>query len=347
MNSTQQAATPAPARAGWLRLPGLYLELGKLRLSLMVALTTAAGYLLSQPGALDWPRFTLTVTGTLLAAMGANAFNEWAERERDALMHRTRSRPIPSGRLSAAHGYLAALAMALAGDMLLLFMINPLTAGLALLVQAIYVLLYTPLKTISPTSTLIGAITGAIPPLMGFSAATGRLDGGAWIMAALLFFWQIPHFLALAWMFREDYERGGYRMLPLVDRGGCATCRMLLLYTLALLPVTLAAVLAGLAGPAYAVGAVLLTLALLWAGSHLARQKSVQAARQLFIASVVYLPLLLILMVADRGASSMPAGAARAAARLTTDTARQDADAVQRGMMLPEAIQTRWDTASY
>lgn len=346
MISAQQAATRVHSGSGWLRLPGLYMELGKFRLSAMVAMTTAAGYLLSQPGALDWVHFIVTVGGTLLAAMGANAFNEWVERERDALMLRTRARPLPSGRLGAAHGYLAALALALAGDLLLLVLVNPLTAMLALLVQAIYVLLYTPLKTMSPTSTLIGAVTGAIPPLMGFSAATGRLDGPAWILAALLFVWQIPHFLALAWMFREDYERGGYRMLPLIDRNGSSTCRMLLLYTLALLPVTLAAVLAGLSGHIFAIGAVLLTLALLWTGSRLWRQKSVRAARQLFIASVIYLPLVLILMVADRAPARPPAGEGAAPLIETGHAAHWPAVGAKRGMMLAEVRQAPWDQAS-
>lgn len=307
-------------------LLGLYAGLGKLRLSLLVTMTTAVGYLLSQPGTLAWPSFLWTVVGTLLAAMGANALNEWAERGRDALMQRTRTRPLPAGRLSPTHGLAAGLTMAIGGDVLLFMLANPLTAGLALLVQIIYVALYTPLKIISPMSTLIGAVTGAIPPLMGFSAATGRLDGPAWIMAALLFVWQIPHFLALAWMFREDYARGGYRMLPLIDAGGASTCRMLLLYTLALLPVTLAAVLAGLSGHIFAVGAVLLTLALLMAGARLAQLRTVGAARQLFLASVIYLPLLLILMVADHPPVQVSAiGQAKAAAHLVVEPWRGEA----------------------
>lgn len=342
--ATITAQLARAGRAG-LALLALYAELGKLRLSLLVTMTTATGYLLSQPGALVWPRFLWTISGTLLAAMGANALNEWAERGRDALMQRTRSRPLPAGKLSAAHGLAAGLVMALAGDALLFALVNPLTAGLALLVQVIYVALYTPLKIVSPMSTLIGAVTGAIPPLMGFSAATGRLGGPAWIMAALLFVWQIPHFLALAWMFREDYARGGYRMLPLVDAGGASTCRMLLLYTLALLPVTLAAVLAGLSGHIFAVGAVLLTLLLLMAGARLTQLRTVRAARQLFLASVIYLPLLLILMVADHPQAAIQAvGQAGTAFSLAGDS-RSDEAAAVRGIILPEAQPARWTPA--
>jgi heme o synthase len=284
-----------------LGLLKLYTELGKLRLSLLVVMTTAAGYLLSQSEAVDWQRFGFTIGGTLLAAMGANALNQFTERKRDVLMHRTQHRPLPSGRISPLHGLITGLVLALGGDLLLWLLINPLTAGLALAIQVIYIALYTPMKVVSPTSTLVGAVTGAIPPLMGFSAATGRLDGPAWVLAVLLFVWQIPHFLALAWMFREDYARGGYRMLPLIDEGGAVTCRMLLVYTLVLVPVVLVAVLVGLSGYIFAIGAVLLTLLLLWVGARLWHIRTVRAARMLFIASVLYLPLVLILMVSDRG----------------------------------------------
>jgi protoheme IX farnesyltransferase len=181
---------------------------------------------------------------------------------------------------------------------------NLLTAALAIVAFSIYVFLYTPLKTRSTVCTLVGAVSGAIPPMMGWTAAAGHIEPGAWLLFGLLFAWQIPHFLALAWLCREDYERGGFVMLPLVDREGQATCRLVLLYSLAILPIGLAFPLAGLAGWIYTLGSVVLGGGLLALCARLYRFRTAAAARRVFLASVLYLPLLLGLMIADR--SSLP-----------------------------------------
>jgi len=325
--SVAAASAKRVGPAGWLRV---YLELGKYRLSLLVVLTTGAGYLLSPREGPDPLRLAATLAGTYLAALGANALNMWLERGRDALMLRTRRRPLPAGRITPPHALAAGLAMALAGDVLLFFLANPLTAGLALLTQVVYAGIYTPLKTVTPYCTLAGAVTGAIPPLMGFASATGRLELPAFVLAGLLFIWQIPHFLALALMYREDYARGGYRMLPLVPGGGRATCRMLTLYSLALMPMGLVAAYAGLTGPAFGLAALVLGAALLVLSLRLCLTRGAGEARRVFLASVAYLPLLLLIMLLDPGPYSrgrpaeMPralAGFAPAAALMEVDHA--------------------------
>lgn len=282
------------------RLIRLYAELSKARLSLLVTATTAAGAALAAPSPFPWPLLGFTVLGTLLSAMGANAFNQWMEAGRDSRMERTRNRPLPSGRISPGHAAVVSGAMVMAGTALLIWRTNTLTVVLNLIVVGLYLLAYTPLKVRSTLSTLIGAVCGAIPPMMGFSAVTGSLGPGAWILGAVLFVWQIPHFLALAWMYRTDYARGGYRMLPVLDDSGTITFRMILLYTLALLPLGLLATLAGLTGWASALGSLVLSGAFLALTVRLFRRREEVHARQVFLASLAYLPLLLGLMVADR-----------------------------------------------
>lgn len=314
LKADTQGAAPPRSLFGWLRL---YLELGKYRLSLLVVMTTGVGYLLSPRESPDPWRLVATLCGTYLAALGANALNMWIERERDRLMVRTMRRPLPSGRITPRHALAAGLCMALAGDLLLFLLANPLTAGLALLTQVVYAGIYTPLKVVTPYCTLAGALTGAIPPLMGFAAATGRLEPPAFVLAALLFTWQMPHFLALAWMFSDDYARGGYRMLPLVDAGGSATCRMLVLYSLALMPMGLAAAIAGLTGLVFGIAALVLGAALLALALRLCVERSAGEARRVFLGSVIYLPLLLLLMLLDPGpyARGLPGGLARGLGR--------------------------------
>ena len=199
-----------------------YLELGKARLSTLVVATTAVGFAVA-PGRFDALLFAWTLLGTTLAALGANSLNQWAERERDALMERTRTRPLPSGRLAAREALAAGVLESLGGVALLAALVNLLTALLAAFVILLYVLVYTPMKSRSHLNTLVGAVCGAIPPMMGWTAVTGALDPGAYILAAVLFVWQIPHFLALAWLYREDYQRGGYKMLPHSDPSGRLT----------------------------------------------------------------------------------------------------------------------------
>jgi heme o synthase len=294
------AALGLPARPAALRTALLLLDLTKARLVSLVVVTAAVGYLMAAPGGWSGLHLAWTLAGTALAAAGSMALNQRIEVARDALMERTRLRPLPSGAISLSSATYLGIALGSAGVLLLALAANLLTAALGLLVIATYTLVYTPMKTRSTACTLAGAICGAIPPMMGWTAATGGLAAGAWILAGILFLWQIPHFLALAWLYRDDYERGGFRMLPIVDPAGDATVLMVVLYSLALLPVGLSATLTGLAGWAYAAGSLLLGASLLALGALLARTRSLPAARRVFYATLVYLPLLLGLMVADR-----------------------------------------------
>jgi protoheme IX farnesyltransferase len=251
--------------------------------------------------------------GTALTAAGAMALNELAERQRDARMERTRHRPLPAGEISARTALVFGVASAAAGIVVLAVTVNRLTAVLGLAVVLLYTLVYTPLKTRSSACTLVGAVCGAIPPMMGWAAASGTLAFGAWLLAAIMFLWQIPHFLALAWLYREDYARGGFRVLAVSDPSGGATVLMANLYIAALLPVGAAAALAGVSGWISAAGAALLGGTLLTLGVRLARARSEQNARRLFLATLAYLPLVLALLVADRPGLRAPSASVSAA----------------------------------
>lgn len=292
----------APNRARSRRL-GVYLELSKARLSALVLATAVVGFVLASDGPLDASVLLWTAVGTAMCAGGANAWNQWLEVKPDSRMQRTRRRPLPTGRIGSLHALAFAVAMVAGGAFLLAVRVNGLTALLALLAAAVYVLAYTPLKARSTLCTLVGAMVGAIPPLMGWAAATGRLDKGAWILAAVLFVWQIPHFLSLAWLYREDYRRGGFRMLPLVDPSGRLTCLVSVLYSAALLPIGLAATVMGVAGWTYAAGSCALAAGMGVMAVRLFLHPTEGRARQLFVASLIYLPLLLTLLLADRGPS--------------------------------------------
>lgn len=300
--STRDAASAVRRQGlGWRALAGIYLELAKARLTALVLFSTVTGFMLAPSGPPHWWILFWTVVGTALTAAGANGLNQWIEVRPDGQMNRTRRRPLPSRRISQRHALIAACSSAAIGVWILAVNANFLTAFLGALCLAIYVLVYTPLKRRSTLCTLVGAVCGAIPPMMGWSAATGHLDAGAWLLAILLFIWQIPHFLALAWLYRQDYARAGFCMLPVVDPHGHITCRMVVLYCLALLPAGLVVPLAGLTGLVSALGAAFLGAAMLWAGISLYRCRTEQNARRLFLASICYLPLLLLLMVGDRG----------------------------------------------
>ena len=222
------------------------------------------------------------------------------------MMPRTRTRPLPAGRLSRRHALALAFLLGVAGIGLLLRFVNLPAAGLALATIIIYVLLYTPLKTRSTLNTLVGAVCGAIPPIIGWVGAAGSAAGGAWVLAALLFVWQIPHFLALAWLYREDYARGGFVMLPQFDASGRMTCRIVVLTSLMLLPLALTATLLGLAGWFYTAGAVVLGLWLLARCLILHARRTDASARRVFLGSIVYLAAVLLLLVADRGPIGAP-----------------------------------------
>jgi protoheme IX farnesyltransferase len=287
------AVASAPSRAAD------FLALSKPRITTLVVLTAAVGYALAapvfQPGV-----FLAVLCGTALVAGGASALNQYLEREADGRMHRTRGRPLPAGRLTPAEGLLFGLAISGAGLAVLAAGTTPLTVALGMAALASYVLVYTPLKRVTSLCTVVGAVPGAIPPLMGFAAARGSLDRTAWALFAILFLWQLPHFLALAWMYRDDYARGGFPMLAVSDTDGASSGRQALLYAAALLPVTLAAGLFAHAGMAFLWGALAAGVVFFLCAALFARRREVAWARRLFFASVLYLPAVLGLMVWDR-----------------------------------------------
>ncbi len=276
------------------------LALTKPRVTLLVVLTTVAACYVGARAPLGWPLLGELALGTGMLAGGTAALNQLWERRTDALMARTSARPLPAGRLKPPPAALLGGVLALAGCAVLGLRVNWLCAGLGAATTALYLLAYTPMKFRSPLSTLVGAFPGAGPVLMGWAAARGRLDAAAWILFGIQFLWQFPHFLAIAWLYKEQYERAGIRMLPVVDENGAETSRQVLLYTLALLPVSLLPAVIGLAAPAYFAGALALGLGLLWASARSVRERSRASYRRLLRASVLYLPLLFGLMALCR-----------------------------------------------
>jgi protoheme IX farnesyltransferase len=285
--------------SGFGRQLGFYLELAKARLATLVVLTTIVGYVLAARGSFDLTLLGWTVLGTTLTAFGANILNQWIEADRDGRMERTRNRPLPAGYVSRRKALAWGLTSAVAGLVVLDLGTNRLTAGLSLFVIVLYVLVYTPLKVRTPLNTAVGALCGGIPPMMGWTAATGELELGAWILGGILFIWQVPHFLALAWMYREDYARGGFRMMPAADPDGSITGRAAFINAIALLPITGALATAGVTGMTYLVFSQVVGLAFAALGLTFARRRVRLTARRLFLASIIYLPVLLGLMVSD------------------------------------------------
>jgi protoheme IX farnesyltransferase len=287
----------AARRAGRV---GDYLALTKPRVTCMVLVTTAAGFYLGAAGPVDAARLALTLLGTLLVAAGTSALNQYAEREADARMLRTRARPLPAGRLapSAALGF--AIAISIGGLVVLAVGVNLASAFLAALTLMLYILAYTPLKKTTPLSTLVGALPGALPPLIGWAAASGSIAGGGLALFAILFLWQLPHSLAIARMYSEDYARGGFRLLPVVHPEGGMTERQILIHAIALLPVSLVPTIIGLAGPVYFAGALILGVGLAASAVPVLFDRSTRAARRVLLVSVVYLPVLLGLLAFDR-----------------------------------------------
>ena len=274
------------------------MELVKARLSLLVLLTTLVGFLIAWRGPIPWVLLTATLLGTALCAGGAAALNQWMERDIDARMKRTRERPLPAGRMSPRDALLFGLLFSLAGIAILGLFTNLRAAFLAFATIAIYIVVYTPMKRMSSLNTLVGAIPGALPPLIGWVAARGSysLEGG--LLFATLFFWQMPHFLAIAWMFRDDYKAGGCVMLTDSDPDGSMTGRQALLYSICLIVISLLPGFLGFNSPLYFYGALLLGLAFSAFAAIFLRRRDRDSARNLFFASIIYLPLLLGLLVA-------------------------------------------------
>jgi protoheme IX farnesyltransferase len=276
-----------------------YLELAKPRIVTLVLVTAMIGFVLGGRGEGSVLLLLVTLAGTAMVAGGAGALNHYLERECDLKMDRTRRRPIPSGVVAAPDALLYGIFLVLAGCLLLLWKVNLLTAFLGLLTAFLYVLVYTPMKRVSWLNTIVGAIPGAIPPLGGWAAATGTLEPGAWVLFAILFLWQHPHFYAIAWMFKEDYAKGGFKMLPVVDPDGRSTFRQIVLFSLVLIPVSLLPTLLGLSGRLYFAGALVLGVWMLSRGMALASSGSIADARRVLRASVIYLPILLALILVD------------------------------------------------
>ena len=294
----------AEARArelSWRERAVAYVDLTKPRITFLIVLTAAAGFCLGARAGVDYVRFTHAMVGIALLSSGIATLNQYMERELDGLMRRTMTRPLPSGKLSAFEALLFGAGLTVLAEIYLALLVNPLTALLGLAVVAGYLFMYTPLKTRTTLSTVVGAFPGAMPPLMGWTAASGEVTAGAWVLFSILFLWQFPHFLAIAWMYREDYGRAGIRMLPVVEPEGRVTGQQIVAYTLMLLPVSLLPTLLGISGRVYFLGAVVLGLLFLFSSVTAALSKSRQQARRLLLASVLYLPLLFGLMVLNQG----------------------------------------------
>ena len=292
--------TEAPAAGG---RTGDYVTLAKPRLNLLVVATTLAGYYMAAPHGLGWALLLNTLIGTALVASGASAFNQLLEIEADGLMRRTRARPLPSGRIEPKRAKVFALVLSLAGLAQLAFAVNLLAAAVALVTLLTYTVFYTPLKKRTSLATVVGGVPGALPPMIGWAAVRNNLSVEAWILFGIVFLWQMPHFLAIAWMYREDYRRAGFPLLPIVEPDGGSTGRQAVIYAAALLPLSLAPTAAAMTGSLYLAGAAVMSLAFLALAGRFAWVRTTKDARRLFFGSILYLPLLWILMVFNRVAS--------------------------------------------
>lgn len=305
MNSIAQ---PVALRRGRFRtLIEDYAELTKARVTSLVVMTAWCGYFFgaheSGVSSFNWGLFH-ALLGIAFVSAGTAALNEVMEHDIDGNMRRTAHRPLPSGRMTLVHAAIAGLALTIGGALYLGLALNPLTGWLSLATAFVYLAAYTPLKRVHPICTFVGAFPGAMPGVLGWTAARGQLEWGALVMFAIVFLWQFPHFFSIAWLYREDYASGGIRMLPVVEPDGRSTGRRILLYSVALIPATLAPTFLGMSGRIYFVAAIIMGIALCYFGSRLARlglplnaPRSKQRARQLLQATVIYLPLLFALMM--------------------------------------------------
>jgi protoheme IX farnesyltransferase len=293
---SSKAVVAAPNARTWAD----FVSLTKPRVNLLVVVTAVIGFHFGSPAPADLAVLFSTVLGTFLVASGAAAFNQILERDVDARMRRTMSRPLPEGRLSVRESTWFAATLSTSGILLLGLGANWLAAGVAAATLGSYALVYTPLKRVTSLATVIGAVPGALPPMIGWAAARGSLTLEAWVLFAIVFFWQMPHVLAISWMYREDYERGGIRVLPVGDTEGRSTAFQMVNYAAALVPVSLLPTIVGLAGRVYFAGAIVLGLGMLALAVRFAQDRTSTRARQLFMASLAYLPLLWVLMLANR-----------------------------------------------
>ena len=296
-SSAEAFSSTASVEKSWA---AVFADLVKARLTSLVLLTTFVGFYLGETGPVNFLLMFHVLFGTALVAGGAAALNELLEREHDAKMRRTASRPLPSGRLQPATVAIFGGACSVIGLIYLAMLVNPLTSVIGAVTSISYLFIYTPLKRVTWLNTLVGAIPGALPPLMGWTAARNELNGEGWALFAILAFWQIPHFMAIAWLYREEYAKAGFVMLPNVDADGSRTAQQSVSNTLALLLASLCPFAFGLNGKIYLVVALILGAGYFWCAVRFARQLTMRRARQLFLASIIYLPLLIAALVGNK-----------------------------------------------
>jgi protoheme IX farnesyltransferase len=300
MKDAPLTATALPVREARASAAAAYLELTKPRLNFLVVATSAAGYYLGSTGAIDIVSMAEAVAGTALVAGGAAALNQLYERDTDALMRRTRTRPLPAGRVTPQDARVFGLALSAAGLVLLAARANWLSAGLALATLLTYLVIYTPMKRRTPLSTIVGAVPGALPALIGWTASHGAIDRSGAALFAIVFCWQLPHFMAIAWLYREDYAKAGFPMLPVIDPDGKRAGKQAVYWALLMVLASLEPNFSGLAGNAYLAVALVFGVGLFWLAVRFASARNESTARALFYGSITYLPLLWIAMIANK-----------------------------------------------
>ena len=285
----------------YLVITNSYIELMKPNILIMVLITTILGYFLGADGKILWNNLTWMLIGTTFSAGGAGVLNQYLERDQDKIMNRTCNRPIPSGKISPQNALIFGIITVIVGSIVLVVKINLLTGFLSILTAFMYVLIYTPMKRVTWLNTSLGSIPGALPPIGGWAAATNSIDSGAWILFAILYLWQHPHFFAIAWMCKDDYEKAGFKMLPVIEPDGNRTVRQILWHLSLLFPISLLPVLIGMNGNIYLYGVLIITLYYFLSAFPMLYKRSYKNASRILKASVLYLPALMIIIIIDKG----------------------------------------------
>ena len=285
----------------YLVITNSYIDLMKPNILIMVLITTILGYFLGADGKILWNNLTWMLIGTTFSAGGAGVLNQYLERDQDKIMNRTCNRPIPSGKISPQNALIFGIITVIVGTIVLVVKINLLTGILSILTAFMYVLIYTPMKRVTWLNTSLGSIPGALPPVGGWAVATNSIDSGAWILFAILYLWQHPHFFAIAWMCKDDYEKAGFKMLPVIEPDGNRTIRQILWHLSLLFPISLLPVLIGMNGNIYLYGVLIITLYYFLSAFPMLYKKSYKNASRILKASVFYLPALMIIIIIDKG----------------------------------------------
>jgi protoheme IX farnesyltransferase len=285
----------------FLFITNSYIDLMKPNILIMVLITSILGYYLGSDGKILWGNLIWLLIGTTFSAGGASVLNQYLERDQDKIMKRTSQRPIPSGIISPHNALFFGIILVIIGTIILVLEINLLTGFLSLLTAFMYVLIYTPMKRITWLNTSMGSIPGALPPIGGWAAATNSIDSGAWILFGILYLWQHPHFFAIAWMCKDDYEKAGFMMLPVIEPDGKRTTRQILWHLSLLFPISLLPVVIGMNGNIYLYGALIITLYYFLSALPMLYDKSYKNASRILKASVLYLPALMIIIIIDKG----------------------------------------------